>query len=72
MGLFIIGGIMATSTIFANIVIKDTETAERFVTALEESEKECQLNKESNVKPYPFVRDLDEIRKIVSRRYNKK
>ena len=61
---------MATSTIFANIKIKDAETAERFVAALEESEKE--KDRKSSVQAYPILTDLDEIRKLVAKRKSDK
>lgn len=60
---------MATSTIFANIKIKDSETAERFVAALEESEKE--KDRKSSAQAYPILTDLDEIRKLVAKRGKK-
>lgn len=60
---------MATSTIFANIKIKDAETAERFVAALEESEKE--KDRKSSAQAYPILTDLDEIRKLVAKRKKK-
>lgn len=60
---------MATSTIFANIKIKDAETAERFVAALEESEKE--KDRKSSAQAYPILTDLDEIRKLVAKRGKK-
>lgn len=60
---------MATSTIFANIKIKDSETAERFVAALEESEKE--KDRKSSAQAYPILTDLDEIRKLVAKRKKK-
>ncbi len=61
---------MATSTIFANIEIKDAKTAERFVAALEESEKE--KDRKSSFQAYPILTDLDEIRKLVVKRKNAK
>ena len=61
---------MATSTIFANIEIKDAKTAERFVAALEESEKE--KDRKSSVQAYPILTDLDEIRKLVAKRNSAK
>lgn len=60
---------MATSTIFANIKIKDAETAERFVAVLEESEKE--KDRKSSAQAYPILTDLDEIRKLVAKRGKK-
>ena len=61
---------MATSSIFANIEIKDAKTAERFVAALEESEKE--KDRKSSVQAYPILTDLDEIRKLVAKRNSAK
>lgn len=61
---------MATSTIFANIKIKDAETAERFVAALEESEKE--KDRKSSAQAYHRLTDLDEIRKLVAKRKSAK
>ena len=61
---------MATSSIFTNIKIKDAKTAERFVAALEESEKE--KDRKSSVQAYPILTDLDEIRKLVAKRKSAK
>ena len=61
---------MATSTIFANIEIKDAKTAERFVAALEESEKE--KDRKSSAQAYHRLTDLDEIRKLVAKRKSAK
>ena len=61
---------MATSSIFTNIKIKDAKTAERFVAALEESEKE--KNRKSSAQAYPILTDLDEIRKLVAKRNSAK
>ncbi len=61
---------MTTSTIFANIKIEDAETAERFVAALEESEKE--KDRKSSAQAYPVLTDLDEIRKLFVKRNNAK
>ena len=57
---------MPTSSIFHNVIIDNSETAERFLTALEESEKEIRTKP---IGPgYPVLRDLDEIRKLIARR----
>ena len=61
---------MATSSIFAKVEIKDPKTAERFIEALEESEKE-QADAPS-VQAYPMLRDLDKIRKLVAKRESSK
>ncbi|MBQ4525238.1 MAG: hypothetical protein IJA00_04085 [Bacteroidaceae bacterium] len=62
---------MATSSIFANIVIKDAETAEKFITALEESEK-AQAKKKRTAPIIPVLKDPDEIRKLVAKRFSNK
>ena len=43
---------MATSSIFTNIRIRDAETAERFITALEASERESQNTPREHVELY--------------------
>jgi len=60
---------MATSSIFVQVEINDTESAERFLTVLEESEKASLLKKERTTPKIPVVRDLDEIRKLMSQRF---
>lgn len=62
---------MATSSIFYNIDIKDRKTAERFIKALEESEKAVAKRKpvESNI---PTLTDSDEIRKLIAKRDSNK
>ena len=57
---------MATSSIFADIEIKDSRTAERFVAALEDSEKALAQN-EQTAQAYPILKDLDRIRKLVAK-----
>lgn len=57
---------MATSSIFVNVKITDPKQVERFVDALEKSEK-AQINKPS-APSIPILRDLDEIRKLVRKR----
>lgn len=60
---------MATSSIFVNVKITDPKQVERFMDALEESEK-AQINKSSTL-PIPILRDLDEIRKLARRKNTK-
>ncbi len=61
------GVLMATSSIFHNVVIKDAKTAERFITALEESEKAVAKRKpvKTNI---PTLTDLDKIRELIAKR----
>ncbi len=59
---------MATSSIFAQVVIDTPEAAERFINALEESEK-AQMGKEKTAPAYPVLRDKDEIRKFLLKRF---
>jgi len=54
------GVLMPTSSIFSNVVIKDAETAERFITALEESEK-AQGKKKRTAPVIPVLKDPEEI-----------
>ena len=53
---------MATSSIFTNIRIRDAETAERFITALEASERESQNTPREHVARQ--VTDANEIREL--------
>ncbi len=65
------GGVtMATSSIFDNVKITDPKEVERFVAALEESEK-AQINKPV-AKSYPVLKDLDEIRRLMAKRKSAK
>lgn len=57
---------MATSSIFANVKIMDPKKVEKFVDALEASEK-AQINKPA-APSIPVLRDLDEIRRLVKKR----
>ncbi len=57
---------MATSSIFDSVKITDPKEVERFVAALEESEK-AQINKPV-AKSYPALKDLDEIRRLMAKR----
>ncbi len=59
---------MATSSIFAQVVIDTPEAAERFINALEESEK-AQKGKPPKVPDHEILRDKDEIRKFLLKRY---
>lgn len=64
-----LGGVyMATSSIFTQVEITDAQAAERFVTALEESEK-AQARKKRTAPVIPIVRDKDEIRKLMAQRF---
>lgn len=62
---------MPTSSIFTNVVIKDAETAGRFITALEESEK-AQGKKKRTAPVIPVLKDPEEIRKLVAKRFHSK
>lgn len=59
---------MATSSIFAHIEIADSKKAERFVTALEESEK-AQAKKKRTAPVIPVMRDANDIRKLMAKRF---
>ena len=59
---------MATSSIFARVVIDTPEAAERFINALEESEK-AQKGKVITESPHQILEDKDEIRKFLLKRY---
>lgn len=64
-----LGGVhMATSSIFAQVEINDAQAAERFITALEESEK-AQAKKKRTAPAIPIVRDKDEIRRLMAQRF---
>ena len=60
------GVLMATSSIFTHVKITDPKKVEKFVDALEASEK-AQVNKPS-APSIPALKDLDEIRKLVAKR----
>lgn len=57
---------MATSSIFTNIVINDPKKAEKFINALELSSHDPSWKPSSPVKP-PLT-DIDEIRKLMAKR----
>ncbi len=60
---------MATSSIFAQVVIDTPEAAERFINALEESEKaqKAQKGKVKTGPVYEILRDKDELRAFLSK-----
>lgn len=58
---------MATSSIFYNIVLKTPEEIERFLDALEESEREA-AKREKTSHTITSLRDSDEIRKLIAKR----
>lgn len=58
---------MATSSIFYNIVLKTPEEIERFLDALEESEREA-AKWEKTSHTITSLRDSDEIRKLIAKR----
>ena len=60
---------MATSSIFAQVVIDTPEAAERFINALEESEKaqKAQQGKAKKELAIPILRDKDEIRAFLAK-----
>lgn len=64
-----LGGVhMATSSIFAQVKITEPEQVERFVTALEESEK-AQAKKKRTAPAIPIMRDVNDIRKLMAKRF---
>ncbi|MCD8376883.1 MAG: hypothetical protein LUD69_08055 [Oscillospiraceae bacterium] len=59
---------MPTSSIFTQVEITTPEQAERFLTALEESEK-AQANKKERTTPaIHIMRNKDEVRKLMAKR----
>ncbi len=61
---------MATSSIFSNVKIKDAKSAESFVHALEQSERESAKKPAKTVKP-PLT-DIEAIRKLMEKKVSKK
>jgi hypothetical protein len=61
---------MATSSIFYNIKLTDPKKIERFLDALEESEREQKTKPVAD--SYPPLKDLDEIRKLMAKRKSTK
>lgn len=59
---------MATSSIFAHVEITDQKKAERFINALEESEK-AQAKKKRTAPAIPVMRNADDIRKLMAKRF---
>ncbi len=62
------GVLMATSSIFAHVEITDQKKAERFVAALEESER-AQAKKKRTAPAIPVMRDANDIRKLMAKRF---
>lgn len=60
------GAIMATSSIFTNIVINDPKKAEKFIDALETSSRDPEWKPTTPVKP-PLT-DTEAIRKLMAKR----
>ncbi len=58
---------MATSSIFHNIVLKDPEEIERFLDALEESEREA-AKREKIPHTISSLKDIDAIRELMAKR----
>ncbi len=58
---------MATSSIFAKIRISDPEKVEAFIDALEKAEN--RPRKKSSKSVQSLITDIDEIRKIMSKRF---
>lgn len=58
---------MATSSIFTNIVIDDPQKAERFITALEASEK-AKASRTKTAHAIPVLKDIDAIRQLMAKR----
>lgn len=61
---------MATSSIFANVRITDPKKAEMFVEALDASSRD--LKRDSMTPSIPQLKDLNEIREMMSMRVQKK
>lgn len=64
------GAVMATSSIFTNIVIRDPKQAERFIEALEESARDPEWKPTTPV--MPLLTDPEEIRKRMAKRVQNK
>lgn len=58
---------MATSSIFAKIQISDPEKVEAFIDALEKAENRPRKKPSKSVQS--LIKDIDEIRKIMSKRF---
>lgn len=56
---------MATSSIFANVQIKDKASAEKFVEVLEKAEKQPERKSVSGIKPI-YLTDKEAIRALFS------
>lgn len=62
------GFIVATSSLFASVTITDPEKSERFIRALEASEKAAGNRPAKESVNITFLRDTDSIRKLVEKR----
>ena len=60
---------MATSSIFTNVKITDPKKAKAFIDALEASESDPKVEPSAPI--IPTITDLDEIRKIMAKRFKK-
>ncbi len=63
---------MATSSIFENVKLTDPEAVERFIEALEASERDAKNRPKPTAPIIPTLTDHDEIRKLMSKRKTKK
>ena len=64
------GAIMATSSIFANIVISDPQKAKKFIDALEASSCDSEWKPTTPVKPP--ITDIEAIRRLMAKRIQNK
>lgn len=62
---------MATSSIFANMDIRDPEKAEAFVRALELSEKDLQSNLQKELPRCEYVTDPERLHELFADRIEK-
>ena len=63
---------MPTSTILENIVIDSPGAIEKILEAYKDFEIDNLIRKKRLYAPPHFLTDLDEIRKLVAKRYDKK
>lgn len=59
---------MATSSIFANITIKDPKKVEQFIDALESSERAVRNRQTEKSSSISVLRDNDSIRRLIEKR----
>ena len=62
---------MATSSIFAHVVINDVKKAEQFVMALEESER-AQEKKQRTAPVISVMKDTNDIQRLLAKRVSTK